>query len=139
MSRVIFGEFMEFFLKGAMGSKKGQKRWPHHVVVVASNGDSDEEAGDSDEECVAAAERDFKHQTWPPKDHFEILLEAIRPHHLYPVKYKLKDCTMMKNFMTSGAFSKGKKPGGDSGGKGVAPILGEVEVTAIFDSPCLGC
>jgi hypothetical protein len=29
---------------------------------------------------------------------------------------------MMKKFMTSGAFSKGRKPGGDPGGKSVAPI-----------------
>jgi hypothetical protein len=40
---------------------------------------------------------------------------------------------MMKNFMTSGAFSKGRKPGGDLGGKSVTPILGETEVMTIFD------
>jgi hypothetical protein len=34
---------------------------------------------------------------------------------------------MMKNFMTSGALSKGKKPEGDPGGKGVAPFPREEE------------
>jgi hypothetical protein len=54
-------------------------------------------------------------------------------HHSYPVKHKLKDCTMMKNFMTLGAFSKSRKPGGDPGGKSAAPIPGEAGVMTIFD------
>jgi hypothetical protein len=40
---------------------------------------------------------------------------------------------MMKKFMTSGAFSKGRKPGGDPSGKSAAPIPGEAEVMTIFD------
>jgi hypothetical protein len=39
---------------------------------------------------------------------------------------------MLKNFITSGAFSKGSKPGGDLGGKGAAPIPGEAEVMTIL-------
>jgi hypothetical protein len=53
-------------------------------------------------------------------------------HHSYPVKHKLKDCTMMKKFMTSGAFSKGSKPGGDPRGKNATPISREAEVMTIF-------
>jgi hypothetical protein len=51
---------------------------------------------------------------------------------MYPNKHKLKDCTMMKNFMTSRALSKGKKPKGDPGGKDVAPFLRGV-VMMIYD------
>jgi hypothetical protein len=40
---------------------------------------------------------------------------------------------MTKKFTTSGTFSKGGKPGGDPGGKGVAQIPREVEVMTIFD------
>jgi hypothetical protein len=40
------------------------------------------------------------------------------PHHSYPIKHKLKDCTMMKNFMMSGALSKGRRPRESPGGKG---------------------
>jgi hypothetical protein len=40
---------------------------------------------------------------------------------------------MMKNFMTLGAFSKSRKPGGDPGGKSAAPIPGEAGVMTIFD------
>jgi hypothetical protein len=71
----------------------------------------------------------------PPKNHFKKLLEVTCLHHSYPVKHKLKDCTLMKKFMTSGAFSKDRKPRGDLGGKSAAPILGEAEVTKMFDRP----
>jgi hypothetical protein len=39
---------------------------------------------------------------------------------------------MVKKFMTLRAFSKGSKPGGDLGGKGVASIPGEAEIMTIF-------
>jgi hypothetical protein len=91
--------------KGAKGCKKGEKHRPRHVAIVASNSDGSEEAGDSDEEFVAVAECHFKRQTRPPKDHFKKHLEATYPHNPYPVKHKLKDCTMMKKFRTSGTFS----------------------------------
>jgi hypothetical protein len=39
---------------------------------------------------------------------------------MYPVKHKLNDCTMMKNFMASGALAKGKKPKGDPSRKDAA-------------------
>jgi hypothetical protein len=105
--------------KGARkGGNKGLKWCPCHIAVAASNNGGNEEAGNSDEECVAAAECDFKHQTWPPKDHFKKLLKATCPHHSYPIKHKLKDCTMIKNFMMSMALSKGRKPREGPGGKG---------------------
>jgi hypothetical protein len=100
---------------------------------VADNGDGDEEADDSCEEFVVAAESNFKWQSQPPKDHFEKLPEVTYLHHLYPVKHKLKACTMVKKFMTSGTFSKGSKPGRDPGGKSAAPISGEAKVMTIFD------
>jgi hypothetical protein len=43
------------------------------------------------------------------------------------------DCTLMKKFMTSGAFIKDRKPGGDPGGKSATPISTEAEVMTIFD------
>jgi hypothetical protein len=39
-------------------------------------------------------------QACPPTTHFERLLEEACPNHVYPIKHKLKDCDMMKNFMT---------------------------------------
>jgi hypothetical protein len=61
---------------------------------------------DSDEKYVTTAESDFKHWVQQPKGHFEKLLEVACLNHAYHVKHKLKDCTMMENFITSGALSK---------------------------------
>jgi hypothetical protein len=78
---------------------------------VASSGAINDEVGGSNEECVVAAGCDFKHQTSPTKDHFKELLKVTDPHHSYTINHKLKDCIMIEKFMTSGAFSKGMKPG----------------------------
>jgi hypothetical protein len=42
---------------------------------------------------------------------------------------------MIKNFMTSGALSKGKKPERDLGRKGATPFLGEEAVMLIYGGP----
>jgi hypothetical protein len=49
--------------KGPKGGKKGHTWRPHHVIIVTDNGGSDEEAGDSGEDCVVDAEHDFMCQT----------------------------------------------------------------------------
>jgi hypothetical protein len=109
--------------KGAKGDKKGQKRRPQQVTVTTSCDNNNNEVDGSNKEYVAAAEHDFKRQARQPKDYFEKLLEAAHLNHTYPVKHKLKECTIIKNFMTSGALSKGKKPEGDPTGKGVTTSL----------------
>jgi hypothetical protein len=50
------------------------------------------------------------------EDHFEKLHEAVCLNHTYPVKHKLMQCAMMRNFMTSGALANGMKPEGNPGG-----------------------
>jgi hypothetical protein len=45
---------------------------------------------------------------------------------------------MVKKFMTLGAFSKGSKPGGDLGGKDVAPIPGEAKIMTVDPASDLG-
>jgi hypothetical protein len=50
---------------------------------------------------------------------------------MYPIKHKLKYCTMMKNFMTLGVLSKGKKPKRDPGEKGTTPFPREEVVMMI--------
>jgi hypothetical protein len=92
---------------------------------VASSGAINYEAGGSNEECVVAAGCDFKHQTSPTKDHFKELLEVTDPHHSYTINHKLKDCIMIEKFMTSGAFSKGMKPGATRARKVRHPFLGK--------------
>jgi hypothetical protein len=65
------------------------------VTTSSDKGNNDMDAGDSDEEDVAAAERDSKRLAWQPTDHFEKLLKAPYPNRTYPVRHKLKECTMM--------------------------------------------
>jgi hypothetical protein len=68
-------------------------------------------------------------------DHFEKLLEATCPNHTYPIRHKLKECTMMKNYMSKGTFARGKKPKGDSMGKAAAPFPEEKAVMSIYGGP----
>jgi hypothetical protein len=65
----------------------------------------------------------------------EKLLEASCPNHAYPIKHKLKECTMLRYFMTSGALSKGKKPKGGPGGHVATTFLGEEVVMSIYGGP----
>jgi hypothetical protein len=77
------------------------------------------------------AGRNFNLRTRPPKDHFEKVLEAVCPHHPYPIKHKLRDCTMMKRFMSPGLPTDSDKLASDLRGKGTA--LGEAKVMTIID------
>jgi hypothetical protein len=122
--------------KGAPKATRGggAKQWPQRVTVTTSCdvGDHDKDVGDSDEELIATAERDFKRQARLPTNNFVKLLEATCPNHTYPVRHKLNECTMMKNYMTTGTFAKGKKLEGDSMGKVAAPFPEEKAVMSIY-------
>jgi hypothetical protein len=98
---------------------------------MTSDDNDGEEVDNSGGGFIVTTKRDFKWHTRPPKDHFEKLLEVTCLHHPYPIKHNLRDCTMMKKFMMSGALSKDGKPRGDLGGTRVAPIPSEVEIMAI--------
>jgi hypothetical protein len=69
--------------------------------------DNDKEVDDFYEEHVTTVEHDFNYQALQPTDHIEKLLEAICPNHADPIRHKLKECTMIKNYMTTGALTKG--------------------------------
>jgi hypothetical protein len=72
----------------------------------------------SNEEYVVAIERDFKNPLRQLNEHFEKLLKVACLNHTFPIKHKLKECTIMKNFMTSVVPFEGKKAEGDLGRKG---------------------
>jgi hypothetical protein len=117
--------------------QKGAKEAPQWVTITTGNGDDDYDKVEdgSNEEHVDAVERDFKRQARQPTDHLEKLLEVTCPNHAYPIKHKLKECSMMKNYMTTGALAKGKKPVGDPGGMAAAPIPREEAIMPIYDGP----
>jgi hypothetical protein len=111
--------------RGAKGGKRG-KSVVHHLTMVNTDGNVRDEIENSDEEFMATTEHNFKWRIRLPKDHFEKILEAACPHHPYPIKHKLRDCTMMKRFMTSGAPPGGDEPASNSRGRGTMLVPGEV-------------
>jgi hypothetical protein len=95
-----------------------------------NNGNVEKEIENSDEEFIAAAERDFKRCTIPPKDHFKRIIAAAYPHHQYPIKHKLRDCTMMRRLKSSASTpSRSDKLARDPRGGGT--VLGDPQVTTI--------
>jgi hypothetical protein len=67
----------------------------------------DGKAGGSGVRCTPTAACNYKHQARPPMDHFKRLLEEACPNNAYPISHKLKDCGMMRSFMTSGSITWG--------------------------------
>jgi hypothetical protein len=61
-----------------------------------------------------------------------MLLEVTCPNHTYPVKHKLKKCTMMKKYMTTGTSARRRKPECDSVGKAAAPFPEEKAVLSVY-------
>jgi hypothetical protein len=122
--------------KGAQRSTKGSrrvpKRCPQWVIVTTS---CDEDDNNSDKEHVAMAERSFKHQALQPVDHFEKILKATSQNHAYPIKDKLKEWSIMKNYKTIGALTKNKKIEGGPSGKVATPFPGEEAVMTIYGGP----
>jgi hypothetical protein len=102
------------------------------VTIKCDEGDNDKDVGDSNEELIAATEHEVKRQARLPSNHFEKLLEATCPNHTYPIRHKVKECTMMKNYMTTGTFARSKKPEGDSTGKATAPFPKKKVVMSIY-------
>jgi hypothetical protein len=103
-----------------------------HLATMANNNNVGEVIENSDEEFMAVAGRNFKRRTRPPKDHFKKILEVSCPHHPYPVKHKLMDCTTMKKFMSSaGTPPSDDEPIRHPRGGGMA--LREAEVATITD------
>jgi hypothetical protein len=57
--------------------------------------------------CISTATHNDKCSARLPTDHFKRLLEEAYPSHAYPVRHRLKDCGMMRSFMTSGSLTWG--------------------------------
>jgi hypothetical protein len=94
--------------EGAKGDKKRRKQCPQWVADIANyDSGNDEKAGGSIMGHVMTTTCSGKRQLWLPTNHFEKLLEEANPNHVYPVKQKLGDCDMMKNFMMSSSLTQG--------------------------------
>jgi hypothetical protein len=116
-------------VQGAKGGKKRRKRCPHGVAVTADY--NDKKTDDSDMEYIATAGCSVKCQAWPPTDHFERLFVEACPNHAYLIKHKLKDCGMMKNFMTSRSLTREKELEEDMGKSDSTPFNEEDAVMMV--------
>jgi hypothetical protein len=68
----------------------------------------------------------------PLKRHHRLLEEACL-NHPCPIKHKLKDCDMIKNFMTSGSRSRSTELEEAPGGSNSIPFLGEDTILMVYD------
>jgi hypothetical protein len=88
--------------EGTKGGKKRRKQRPQWITATTDyDGGNDEEVGGFGVGHIVTATCSSKCQARSPIDHFERLLEEACPNHEYPIKNKLKDCGMMKNFLIS--------------------------------------
>jgi hypothetical protein len=108
------------------------------VATSCEEGSNNRDTDDSNEELIATAESDFKCQSRLPMDHFEKPTDVTCPNHTYPVKHKLKEFTLVKNYMRTRTFARSKKPKGDSAGKAAAPFLEEKVIMYIYGGPHAG-
>jgi hypothetical protein len=82
-------------------------------------------------EFFATITRSGKRQVLPLTYHFKRLLKEACSNHAYPIKHKLKDCSMMKNFMTLVSLTRDRVPKEDPGGSDVMPIPREDTVMMV--------
>jgi hypothetical protein len=74
---------------------------------MAKDDDNDQKADGSSVGCIMTTALSGKCMAQPPIDHFERLLKGAFLNYAYPVKHKLKNCDMMKNFMSSRSLTRG--------------------------------
>jgi hypothetical protein len=55
------------------------------------------------------------------------------PNHAYPIKHKLRDCGMMKNFMASGSLTRGMEVGEVPDEGGMTHFPREDVIMTIYD------
>jgi hypothetical protein len=77
------------------------------MTTSSHDDDRNWEADNSTMGNVTAATCGGRRLTRTPSDHFNRLLEEACPNHAYPVRHKLKDCRLMRSFMTSWSLTWG--------------------------------
>jgi hypothetical protein len=98
-----------------------------------------QEASGSSLRRISTTMRSDKHLMRLPMDHFKRLLEEAYPNHAYSVRHKLKDCGMMRRFMTSGSLTWGAKLNEELNGSDTMPFPKENAIIKVYGGhPPLG-
>jgi hypothetical protein len=88
------------------GGKKRHKQRRQGAMTTTDHGNRNNgEAAGSDMRRILIATHSDSHHARPPMDHFKRLLEEACPNHACPIRHRLKDCSMMRSFMTSGSLT----------------------------------
>jgi hypothetical protein len=94
--------------------RSGNKRRKQCPLGTTNTASCDEdhgwEAGSSGMGRISATTHSGKRSARVPTDYLKRLLEEACPNHTYPVRHKLKDCGMMRSFMSSGCLTWGAEP-----------------------------
>jgi hypothetical protein len=94
--------------EGVKGDSKRCKLRLEGTTTMTIRDDShDWEVGGSGVRHMSIDARSGKHSSRVPIDHFKRLLEEAFPNHAYFVRHKLKDCNVMRSFMTLGSLTWG--------------------------------
>jgi hypothetical protein len=119
--------------EGVKGGKMWYKQCLKGAMTMTGHDDgNDGEAGGSGVRCSSATARSDKRLARLPMDHFMRLLEDAYPNHGYPVRQKLKDCVMMRSFVTSGTLTYGAELDEGSDGSDTTPFPGENVVLTVY-------
>jgi hypothetical protein len=90
------------------------------------------EVGSSGMRGISATTCSGRRLIGTPIEYFKRLLEEACLNFAYPIGYKLKDCSMIQSFMTSGSLTWGAKPDERPDGSDVAPFPKENAIMMVF-------
>jgi hypothetical protein len=115
-------------------AKAGKKRRKQHRQEARTDidGSINKQAGVSSTEHTAEVVDDSKLYLQLAKDHFKKLLEETCLNHANAVKHKLRDCSLMKSFMTTGSLSWGMEIDKAPAEGDAAPFPREDVIMTIF-------
>jgi hypothetical protein len=116
--------------EGIKGGQKRRKGCPQEITTNHDDGNDGGGVGSDMRHILTAAHND-KRQARPPTDHFKRLLKEACPNHVYSVRHKLKDCGIVRSFMTSGSLTWGAELDKDLGRSDTTPFPGESTVMVV--------
>jgi hypothetical protein len=82
--------------------------------------------------CISATTHSDRCAARTPINYYKRLLEEACPNYAYPVRHKLKDCSMTRSFMTLRSLTWGAEPDKGPNGSDAAPFPEENAVMTIF-------
>jgi hypothetical protein len=100
--------------------------------TIDHDNDNDGKAGDSDVRQISTTTHSDKRQAGLHTYHFKRLLVEACPNYAYPIRHKLKDCGMMRSFMTSGSLTWGVEFDEDPSGSDTMPFPEENAVMTVY-------